>query len=132
MKTLSYLMIGFLMLIINGYTQASNCIRFNEGLPVMVDDNTELNDIALYENTLTYTYNIKNIDTTAALDAKDMHKREIEQNACEDEMVQHLLNKELDVRFVYKIEEQKILEVNVNKELCRSKDSSSCTLRIEK
>jgi len=84
----------------------------------MVDNNTELNDIVLRDKTITFTYELKDIDFEKALQIKEVHKNNIEKNACEDENVQRLFYKDLDVSFIYKIQGNKVLEVAVNKEYC--------------
>lgn len=79
---------------------AAGELRLNDGLPMMVDDNTELNDIVLNDMSITYTYQIKDIKVTEAKQLKEQNKAFIEENACNDKDIQCLLKKNLDVRFV--------------------------------
>ncbi|WP_419420212.1 hypothetical protein ACNVED_02645 [Legionella sp. D16C41] len=102
---------------------ASNEIKLNEGLPLMVDSRTQLNDIRLKDDTVTFTYQIKDIDVQHALEVKEENKNIIEENACEDEQVQDLFHKDFHVNFVYWIKDQKILEVPVNKKLCHTRQN---------
>lgn len=112
--------IGFFSFtLFTGVGYAADELRLNEGLPVMVDSKTELNDILLKDMTVTYTYELKEIDVNKALSIKDENQSLIEENACEDEYFRDLFNKDLKVKFIYEINKTKILEVNVNKEFCR-------------
>lgn len=97
---------------------ASEELRLNEGLPVMVDSETELNDILLKDMTVIYTYQLKDIGVGDAKILKHENKSFIEHNACNDEQIQCLFSKDLNVKFVYKINEEEILNVNVNKNMC--------------
>ncbi|STX28023.1 Uncharacterised protein [Legionella beliardensis] len=99
-------------------------LRLNEGLPIMVDSKTELNDIFLKDDTVIFTYQIKNINVDQALQIKEGNKDMIEQNACEDEQIQELFCKDFHVNFIYWINDKKILEVPVNKDLCRARQNS--------
>ncbi|MGQ3887998.1 hypothetical protein ACQUW5_03065 [Legionella sp. CNM-1927-20] len=98
---------------------SSDELSLNDGLPIMVDSRTELNDIHLKDDTVTFTYQIKDINVEQALEIKDDNKAIIEQNACEDEQIKDLFCKNFHVNFVYWIENKKILEVPVDKHLCQ-------------
>lgn len=93
-------------------------LRLNEGLPVMVDSKTELNDILLKNMTVIYTYQLKDIGVDDAKKLKHENKSFIEHHACNDKQIQCLFSKDLDVKFVYKIEDEEILNVNLNKNMC--------------
>ena len=97
---------------------AADELRLNDGLPQMVDSKTELNDIYIKGMTVTYTYQLKNIDVQEAKEIKEVNKDFIEHNACKDEQIRCLLQKDLDVQFVYKIKNEEILQVKLNRDLC--------------
>ncbi|KTD19096.1 hypothetical protein [Legionella jordanis] len=111
------LKISLLMMAATGAI-ASSEEALNEDLPVMVDENTELQRISLGEHSLTYCFEIKNIDTETACQYKEIEKGNIEETACHDEIVQQLIKNDLDVKFIYNIKKHKILEVTINKQLC--------------
>lgn len=110
---------------------ADEGIRLNDGLPEMVDSKTELNEIYIKGMTVTYTYQLKNIDIQEAKEIKEVNKDFIEHNACKDEQIRCLLQKDLDVQFVYKIKNEEILQVKLNRDLClrlNEGNQSSCAL----
>ncbi|WP_131781137.1 hypothetical protein [Legionella gresilensis] len=98
-------------------------LSLNDGLPIMVDSRTQLNDIHLKDDTVTFTYQIKDINVDQALEIKEDNKAIIEQNACDDEQIKDLFCKNFNVNFVYWIQDKKILEVPVDKQLCRTRQS---------
>jgi hypothetical protein len=103
-------------------------LRITKGLPVMVDSKTELRDVLFKDMTVTYTYQLKNMNSKEAKELRQVHKNFIEQNACNDENIQCLFKKDLAVKFVYKIGEKKILRVNLSKNICekfKQKDSTT-------
>lgn len=96
--------------------------HLNEGLPVMVDNNTELNDIQLENMTVCYVYNLKNMEADEALKERDMNRDFIEKNACNDDAIQELFAKDLKVKFIYYLDGKEILAVKVNKLFCQQLD----------
>lgn len=106
---------------------ASGQLKLNEGLPVMVDEKTELNDILLNDMSITYTYQIKDMDVTEAKQLKEKNRAFIQENACNDEDIQCLIKKDLDIRFIYKIKDEEILSVKLNKDIC-SHQQNQCML----
>lgn len=106
---------------------AAGQLRLNEGLPMMVDEKTELNDILLNDMSITYTYQIKDMKVDEAKQLKEQNRAFIEENACNDADIQCLIKKDLDVKFVYKIENEEILSVKLNKNVC-SQQHNQCML----
>lgn len=116
MKTTQYKSLIFpLILSFSGLLHASNELRLNHSLPINVDSRTEMSNVSIKDTNVTYTYHLKNIDKEKA---KKLNKYLVERNACTDEKVQCLLKKDLDVTFVYKIDQEEVLNVNVNKDFC--------------
>lgn len=109
---------GLILILFSLNTYSSDTQTLNEGLPVMVDSKTELNQIILKDMTVTYLYKIKDMDLSKALNIKDKNKIIIEENACSDDYIHDLFQKDLDVKFVYQLQDKEILSVYVNKELC--------------
>ncbi|STX50515.1 Uncharacterised protein [Legionella busanensis] len=111
-------------MVFSGLIQASKDeLSLNDGLPIMVDSRTQLNDIHLKDDTVTFTYQIKDINVDQAVKIKEDNKAIIEQNACNDEQIKDLFCKDFHVNFVYWIQDKKILEVPVDKQLCRARQS---------
>lgn len=121
MKNTRLIFAGLSLFIFSGLTQADSEIRMNEGLPVMVDSKTELNDISIQGNTITYSFTLKDMSLDEVLDARQENKAIIENNACADENIHCLFDKDFDVRFVYKLDDKQILEVNLDKQFCHNK-----------
>jgi hypothetical protein len=119
MKSLLKSVVGFVSLGCIGLAYSSDELIFKEGLPMMVDSNTELSEIMLKNMTVIYSYNLKNISLKDALSARDDHISNVEETACEDEDIHELFNKDLAVKFIYKIQDKKFIEVCVNKDFCR-------------
>ncbi|MBA2657904.1 MAG: hypothetical protein H0U70_13120 [Tatlockia sp.] len=103
----------------SGVAMSSNSLISEEGLPLRVDAKTELNNIELKDMTVVYTYELKNINLEKALSFKNNQRVYVERNACNDSDVKQLLNKDLAVRFVYKMDSDKILEVCIDKKFCQ-------------
>ncbi|MDP3269898.1 MAG: hypothetical protein Q8M40_12750 [Legionella sp.] len=97
----------------------SDTLKLNEGLPVMVDSKTELNDISFNNMTVTYTYQLKHIDLKDAVVQKEVHRNFIQHNACNDSQIQCLFQKDLEVDFIYKIKDKEVLQVRLNKDFCQ-------------
>ncbi|HRD69279.1 MAG TPA: hypothetical protein PK657_03975 [Legionella sp.] len=97
----------------------SDILKLNEGLPVMVDSKTELNDISFDNMTVTYTYQLKHIDIKDAMEQKEIHRNFIQHNACNDGQIQCLFQKDLEVDFIYKIKDKDVLQVRLNKDFCQ-------------
>jgi hypothetical protein len=104
------------VLLISSFSYSFNEIKLNEDL--LEDNKTQLKDILLKDDLITYTYELKDIDYINALGVKDEAKMFIEEDACEDEMLNELFKKDFKVKFVYKMQDRKILEICLNKEFC--------------
>ncbi|KTD30579.1 hypothetical protein [Legionella maceachernii] len=93
--------------------------HLNEGLPIMVDKNTELNDIRLGDMTVCYVYKLKDMTVDDALEEREKNKDFIQKHACNDIDIQVLLHKDLNVKFIYYLDEMEILSVKINRQLCQ-------------
>lgn len=116
--------IASFFLLSNSYA-APEELRVNEDLPIMIDTKTELNSILLTDMTIIYIYQLKNITVDEAKKLKLATKYFIEHHACKDEQIQCLLSKDLNVDFVYKIADEEILTVKINKDVCLNLDKDN-------
>lgn len=112
----------FLLMLLSGLPYAAD-VNLNEGLPVMVDSNTELNEIQVENMTVCYIYNLKNMRLDEAIKEREVNRNFIKENACNDEGIQELFAKNLQVKFIYYLCGKEILVVNISRQFCQQLDS---------
>ncbi|MBA2710298.1 MAG: hypothetical protein H0U57_06895 [Tatlockia sp.] len=109
----------FCTLNLSGVSQACNELKITEWPPMMVDNKTELNNILFKDMTVTYNYQLKDVEMDEAVKLRHAQKTFIERSACNNGDIQCLLKKDLEFKFVYRIVDKEILRVDLSKIRCQ-------------